>query len=289
VVTVGPKDPEVLDAATALEVAGVNYHFRLKALREKVKKAGDIQKQGWAEKELKNLADAQTIRWKGMGRIVAPGPETLAEANEAELVELVVAARTAYLKALRDLLGIYQVRQDLPKVSLVRQMREKFNPVHTYLYYLHAEVPPEDLRAAQRVAAADRAFEQAVKLYEEGRSGLGLGATRHRKRLQALEAFRGLVLAHPRSSKIGHSAFRIAELYRGYEEYARAALWYDRAWQWDPKIPEPVRYRAATMYEFKMGDKEKALKYYALAIQHEKAYRRNVEHARNRIALLKGR
>ena len=99
--------------------------------------------------------------------------------------------------------------------------------------------------------------------------------------------FLRLVQGYPNSAKIGRSAFYIAELYRRRDELARATVWYDRAWQWDDELTEPARYKAATLYDYKLSDLRNALKYYGLTIKHEKKHKANVENARKRIEEIK--
>lgn len=285
-ITLSADSKTEVQAATAVEVARMNYIFYLNALHENFKQTGDVQKQTWADRELQNLLDAHTIQWRGMDEIVAPSHKSLAKADENLLVEWAVSAREDYLRTVENLMSVYKSREILnrPRAEAVERIQDGFDPVRTYMYYLSAEIPASNLRAVQTVPEADKLFEQGLKFYKDGTSALStfiaIGKTQRR---QALEAFLKLVRSYPTSAKIGRSAFYIAELYRRCDEPARAAVWYDRACEWDDRLVEPARYKAATLYDYKLGDLRNALKYYKLTIKHEKKHEGNVENARKRI------
>jgi tetratricopeptide (TPR) repeat protein len=288
VIVVSEDDPAEMEAAKSLVLARATYRFRLEALGNSAKLTGDARKQTWAQREAKNLEGARTVRWEGLGQLQDPPADSLAQANTAMLVELVVAARAEYLAAADRLMEIYQGRQEMDKVALMDESRAAFNPIRTYLYFLPAEVPSSDLRATEMNPGAEGMFEQAMKLYADSRKVMTtLRAQSKEKRLEALKVFQSLVNTYPRSSKIGSSAFYIAEIYRSFDEDFRAGAWYDRAWQWDASVPEPVRHRTASLYDYKLGSPEKALEYYELAIKHESTFRQYMDKARRRVKELR--
>ena len=277
------KDPAQLTAAKTIEAARVDYEFYLEALKIRAEYTGDARRYGWAKREKKNLTDSRPIEWKGLK--VAPPPTTsAADMRKALLIEKVIEARREYLRAAADLQAMYENRKDNVRFEHVRQMLERFNPVHTYLYYLEAEIPDATLRAEKTIVAADMAFDKAMKLYDEGTNLLkGVRpSARHKKRLAALTAFGDLLGKHRTSNKIGRCAFYIGQLYRHYDEWTRALVWFDRAWQWDPKVTEPTRYRAAELHD-RRGDRKKAVEYYRLSLKHETSHSQLMDYARRRI------
>jgi len=280
-----PGDARETASAEAVELARVNYQFFLEVLRDRMKVSGDIRKQIWAERELRNLDNSNTLVWKGLGEVVAPDPSSLAEANEALLVEYVVGARRAYLQALDDLLSLYQSSQDQKKIQRVEVALNAFNPVYTYLYYLTAEIPGPTLRAAKPQRAATDLFDEAMEAYRQAEKRLGVGEAARRNYIEAIGKFRRVIEKYPESDKIARCAFHIAEINRHFTEYDRAAMWYDRAWQWNPQTPDPVRYRAAMLYHFDLKDLSKALEYYKLVLQFETNFD-NREYARKSIRRL---
>ncbi|MCD6364790.1 MAG: hypothetical protein J7M14_02840 [Planctomycetes bacterium] len=281
---IGYSAQEELDTMQALELARENYRFRLEALKHRFTTVGDLQRESWADKELKNLLSVDRLVRKGVREVEAPQMESLAGADVAMLIELVVSARRTYLQAADKLLSMYQRSQDIENVRKVRSAREKFNPIMTYLYSLSAEIPGPQLRATVVRPEAERAFKYAMGNYEFGkRSVASLSQTGRQRRLAALKAFRQIVSKYPDSTKIGRCAFYIAELYRKYGEYDRAVVWYDRAWQWDPNIEEPARYEAARLYDHKLADRVAAVKYYRLAIETEGRHAAKIDIARDRL------
>ena len=275
-------EPKELAAAESAEVARVNYVFHLEVLRDQMKAVGDLRKQTWAERELENVVDAHDLKWQGLGEIVPPDRATLADADAALLVEYVVAARLKYLKAMDDLLSFYQSSQDRPNVERVETVLDVFNPIYTYMYYLSAEIPSADLRATEPILQATDLYDKAMKAYKDSKKPWVVGGTAQVKHVHAIRDFREVVEKYPKSNRISRCAFFIAEIYRKYKEYDRAVVWYDRAWQWDSRTPDPVRYRAATLYDFKLKNPIKALEYYKLAVELDRD-RENINYARERI------
>ncbi len=286
-VNIKSGNTERLQAAKAHRLAVANYEFRLRSLRDKTDSIGNILRHGWAEKELKNLSGAQTIHWNGIGVISAPDRSALAEADEALLVELVVDARKTYLQTIGNLLAISESRKDKRLLKLVRTSVEKFDPLRTYMYYLPAEIPPATFRASEQIADADRKFEEALELYKNSRSlWSSIRRRQDRQRRASLIVFKAIVADYPTSTKIGRCAFYIGECYRNYEEYRIASVWYDRAWQWDKQLPESAQYKAACLYDFDLGDREKARKYYEMVAESD-PNPQNVAHAKKRLQRLK--
>ena len=113
--------------------------------------------------------------------------------------------------------------------------------------------------------------------------------TSYPKQRQALLKFRELIDKYPTSNKLAQSAYYVGEIYKEYfNENVRAVHWYRRAWQLDPNIPVPARFQAATVYDLRLQDKEKAIECYRLAIKHEQFNSSNVRYSHQRIAELSG-
>ena len=279
-------EPNELAVVQAAEVARVDYEFYLEVLRDQMKAGGDLRKQIWAERELENLIEAHDLTWGGLGEITPPQRSALAKTDEPLLVEYVVTARRKYLKAMDDLLSLYQSTQDRPNVERIQDVLDAFNPIHTYMYYLSAEIPSDDLRATEPVLQATDLFDKGLAACRATRMLWVRGGDAQIKHVAALKNFTEVIEKYPKSNKISRSAFFIAEINRTYGEYERAAQWYDRAWQWDPKTSDPARFRAATLYDFKLKDTETALKYYRLSLKHDRN-RDNIVYARERIRYLR--
>src|SRR5436189_9649 len=56
---------------------------------------------------------------------------------------------------------------------------------------------------------------------------------------------------HPQSDKITDAAYMLGDIYesKAYKQYDRAALYYERCYQWHPRTRYDARLRAARLYE----------------------------------------
>ena len=286
VLSVSPDDNAELRAVTALEMARVDYEYRLRVLQEYYRRIGNMDKFTWTQRELANLDQAQTFTWEGIPEILPPKGESLSGADEHLLVEYVVQARGQYLQELQDLATFYR-SGDLQSYKGLRVANtyDRFDPVRTYMYFFEAEMPPAKSRPAAVIPAADELFAEAYKLHRSGKVLPGI--TDYGKQRRALGMFLELVRKYPNSTKCPLSAYYIADIYKEYfNEDVRAVQWYQRAWQWDPNIIQPAYYQAAVVYDFRLQNKAKAVALYRKAIE---ANRGNVRYARQRIEELAGK
>ena len=290
VLNVSPEDRGELEAATAVETAKVNYRYRLEVLAGYYDKVGNSDKLNWVEQEIKNLDAAQTFAWSGLPEIKPPEGESVADADERVLAEYVAAARRDYQAVVEELADYYQRSGQDFKAALIRNVQARFDPVRTYTYFLSAEIPPADLRPSDVSPEADALYQQALKLYRDGKGILHVALTTdYKKERQALEKFQELIQTYPTSNKIALAAYYIAEISKEYfNEDVRAVRWYERAWQWDPNITQPARFQAATVYDFRLRNYAQALECYRAAIQYEQFNASNVRYAHQRIRELTG-
>jgi tetratricopeptide (TPR) repeat protein len=151
-----------------------------------------------------------------------------------------------------------------------------------YLYFLEAEIPPPDMKPTNVIPAADKLYDQALKLYRQGQ--IGPAITNYDKERQALMMLQQLVRTYPNSTKIALAAYRIAEIYKEYfNENVRAVHWYERAWQWDPTITEPARFQAAVIYDLRMHNFAKGVELYREALEYDPPRFGNAHFCRQRI------
>ncbi len=288
VLTVDPSSQAEVSAVTALETARVEYAYRLDVLQGYYYRIGNMDKYRWTEREQKNLRQAHMLEWTGIPEILPPEGESLTDASEPVLVEYVVELRQDYLAGLDELAEFYFARDpDSYKGRRVRNVMERFDPIRTYMYFLEAEVPPADLEPVEVIPQADALFAEAKKLYERGR--IVPLVIDYEKERRALGTFRELIRLYPRSTKIARSAYLIAEIYKEYfNENLRAVKWYERAWQWDPDLPKPARFQAATVCDIRLHNRLRAIELYREAIEHEQFNSSNVTYARRRIEELTG-
>ena len=283
---VAPGHAAEQTAVTAAKTAHVNYQYRLEVLKAYYRQTGNMDKERWTDREIKNLANAQTFTWEGTPAVVAPKGESLTDADEHLLVEYVIQARKEYIKAVRDLAGFYGTSApNAYKQKRVINILERFDPVRTYRYFLEAELPPAGLKPVEVVPQADQLYAKALELHEGGKGLLRTFLTTdYDKQRQALRIFLDLVRRYPRSTKISLSAFYIGEIYKEYfNENIRAVAWYERACQWDPNITRPARFQAAVVQDLRLFNRAKAIELYRQVIIHEQFNASNVRFAHDRI------
>ena len=94
---------------------------------------------------------------------------------------------------------------------------------------------------------------------------------------------------------LGHAvepllAYQLGDLYesRGFKQYERAAAYFDRCYEWNPKTQHDARLRAARLYERQLNNRGKAATIYKLIINHETDERR-MEEAKRRLQELSNR
>ena len=281
-VAVNPSDAVESAAVSDFQSAAAAYKQALGVLQAYYVKTGAYDKQVWAEKELANLAQAQTFTFEGVGAPAAPPSGSVENINEAAAVETVVSERRNWQQRLEKLADYYSQKGLTFKLSLVKNIQARFDPVYTYAYFMHAEVPPADLTPTEVVAEADNLFAEALKLHKQGK--LLPGITSYSKQRQALLKFRQLIDNHPSSTKIAPSAYYIAEIYKEYfRENLRALAWYERAWQWDKHITLPARSQAAFIYDIRLGQRGQAIALYQEVIKYEGFDGNRVRYANQRI------
>ena len=282
VVVVNPSDAAETAAVSDLQSATATYKQALKVLHAYYVKTGAYTWQIWAEKELANLVGAQTFTFEGAGTPATPPSGSVEAINEAAAVESVLSGRRNWKRCLEKLDDFYSRKGFNHKLVMVRSIQARFDPIRAYPYFMHAEVPPEDLRPTEVIPAADTLFAEALKLHKQGKALPGI--TNYSKQRQALMKFRQLVDKYPGSTKIAQSAYYIAEIYKEYfAENLRALAWYERVWQWDRHITLPARSQSAYIYDFRLGQREKAIALYQEVIKHEQFDWNRVRYARQRI------
>ncbi len=103
---------------------------------------------------------------------------------------------------------------------------------------------------------------------------------------QALGLYNELIQQYPSSDKIDDAAYKAGRIYDYLKNYELAAVYYQRAFQWNEATTYPARYRAAWVMDQKLRMHKEALVLYQLAIVKESRYSDNVEFAKERVAAL---
>lgn len=213
---------------------------------------------------------------------------TVVGQTEVDLVEKMVEHRTAYLRSLEDLRDYYREHGYLTKEGWAEHELTGLKKVQTFRYVMDAEIPAQKLRPSDSIPEADAMFNQGKDLMRKGGHGGLPGLYREKPMIEAVAVFRELIEKYPSSDKIDDAAFWLGEIHKEYlkDQEQIAVKWYERAMEWDPATPHPVRFEAAVVYDYRLHDRDRALELYRSVLAEETGSRTNVDFATRRIEQL---
>lgn len=206
------------------------------------------------------------------------------DGEEVDLVEAVLTHRARYHRALAKLHNYYRDRGFATKESWAAFEQEGLRRVKAFRYLMDAEVPADNLTASESLAGADELFEKALNLMKRGGYGIP-GIYDQDRMVEAAREFRHVIEDYPSSNKIDDAAFYLGEIHKDYfpNQETIAVRWYERAWTWNPDIRRPARFNAATIYDYQLHDRARALELYHAVLDKEAFDVPNVRTATNRI------
>ena len=204
--------------------------------------------------------------------------------SEADYVEHLAATREAYREALVGLADYYASVGNATKLQWANTELKTFDQMVHYRYLQPAEWVPENLTAMNSIEDADLLYDKAISLYRQ--AGGFLIITNEAKLRQSLGLFNQLIQQYPTSDKIDDAAYRAGLIYEHLKDYQLAAIYFQRAFQWNEATPYPARFRAAKIMDQKLRMRKEALALYKLAVEKESRYAENTEYAKMRIKAL---
>jgi len=287
------SDKQELDIVEPLLEHRTMYARYLKALAEYYEKHGFLNKQTWALTELADLRRVPTYSYGADVGQLRLGDIPVAGRQEVDLVEELVTHRKMYNRLLTLLVRHYAAKEDHEKLKWAELEREELSYVKPYQYLMSATIPLEGLRPQASIAEADALYEEGLKLMKKG--GHGVPALYNRRIMkQALNKFHTLLMEYPTSDKIALAAWWAGYIHKEYfydlaqnvDDNEIAVQYFERAYTWDPNIPQQARFEAATVYDFRLHDRERALKLYQDVIEKETFVKSNVDFAHKRIRQL---
>lgn len=208
----------------------------------------------------------------------------LGNVTEPDLVEQMMTHRAMYHRTLSALHDYYRDRgYESKRLWAARELAE-LKRVKPYRYVVAAEVPQRSLNPTQGVAEADAMYDRGLTLMKEGGAGIPI-IYREQKMKQALQMFRELIDRFPSSDKVDDAAFYCGEIHKEYfnGDERLAVAWYERAVQWNPSTPHPVRFQAAVIYDYRLHDRDRALEFYRRVLAEERDNSSNLSFATKRI------
>jgi hypothetical protein len=223
----------------------------------------------------------------GQTRTPTPGdakPPGSTPASDVELVERVLAARKEYQTALEELRKYYIAVGDVERAKWSEEELRQYHRIAKHAYRLELDVPPPTLRAAYNIPEANELYRRAMTYKDKG---WGTDYLDNQRRTEIL--LQKLLTNFPQSDKIGDAAFQLGDIYEGrtYHHYRRAALYFERSFQWGSGMAYEARLRAARIYDKQLSERGKAQELYREVITHDIDQKR-IQEAQKRLAELTG-
>ncbi len=186
-------------------------------------------------------------------------------AEETDIVEQMATNRLAYRQGLEALALYYDKTGNIMKVRWAQKELRALNTMPQYNYIIQANIAGPDLKARESIAEADLLYIEAVAT--ENRANRWI-VVRDKELLRtALDKYNQLLRKYPSSDKVGDAAYKAGQIYQYFKDYSIALLYYQRAYQWDPKILYPAEYKAAYILDQHLRRRTEALELYQRAIE----------------------
>jgi tetratricopeptide (TPR) repeat protein len=192
----------------------------------------------------------------------------VAKAGEVDIVEQMAVSRRAYQQGLESLVEHYMNTGNNMKLQWAKKELAALDAIPQYNYIIEASLAGPNLKATTSIPEADDLYMEAV-LLEEKAKGLIVIVDENLLRL-ALDKYNQLVKKYPSSDKIDDAAYRAAGIHEHFRDYTIAALYYQRASQWDPEATyASALFKAAYILDKRLHRRDEALELYRQAVENE--------------------
>jgi tetratricopeptide (TPR) repeat protein len=206
------------------------------------------------------------------------------DSSDIKLVEDLLVARRDYQRALELLRAHYKAVGDQEKAKWAEDELRDYHRINHQAYRLDLDVPPPTLTASGNVKEANQLLSRAMEFKDKG---FGVDYIDNQRRAEIL--LQQLLTMYPSSSKIGDAGYMLGELYesKAFQQYRRAAIYFERSVQWNPTTQLDGRLRAARIYDKRLPERGKAIELYKEITTHETDPKRKTE-AEARLKVLTG-
>jgi tetratricopeptide (TPR) repeat protein len=203
--------------------------------------------------------------------------------GDLEKVERVLAARREYQASLEQLRQFYLQVGDVERAKWAEEEMLHYHRIAKQAYRLELDVPIPTLPGNQNIPEANDLYMRAMAFKDHGWAGNDFLDNQRRAEL----LFQQILSLYPQSNKISSTAYQLGDLYEGraYRQYRRAAMYFERCFQWNPNTEYDARLRAARLYDRYLLDRTRAIEIYKEITTHETDPKRLAE-AKKRLAEL---
>lgn len=211
-----------------------------------------------------------------------PANGAAAKGGDLELVKNLINIRRDYQKSLEALRLHYFQVGDVEKMRWAEDELLHYHRIPKQAFILDLDVPPSNLNSHQNVPEANKMFTWAMQFKDKG---WGNDYLDNQRRAELL--FQEILTKYPHSDKISDVAYMLGDIYESkvYRQYKRAAEYYQRCFQWNPKTTHDARMRAARLFDRQLNQRNKAIDLYREVTTHETDPRR-IQEAQKRLAEL---
>jgi tetratricopeptide (TPR) repeat protein len=203
--------------------------------------------------------------------------------DEVELVEALLKVRKEYQAKIAALYEHYMKTGDTERAKWAEDELKSYHLMAKPSYRLDiADVPPATLEAKVNVKEANDLYKLAMQYKGKGS---GTEYTLNQRRAEIL--FQEILQKYPNCDKIADVAYELGDLYesKSFRQYARAAAYFERAFQWRKGSRTDARLRAAVLYDKQLNERSKAIEMYREVVTNDTEQGR-VNQAQKRLAEL---
>jgi TolA-binding protein len=210
------------------------------------------------------------------GAVMAQTPKTnpdktadkapAAATSDIPLVEKVLAARKEYQTSLETIRAHYAAAGEIERMRWAEEELLQYHRIAKQAYRLELDVPVPTLRGDHNIPEANELYRRAM-IYKD--KGWSTDYIDNQRRAELL--FQQILTNYPQSTKIDDAAYQLGDIYesKANKMYRRAAVYYERCFQWNPKTQFDARLRAARLYDKVLLERSKAVELYREVLSHE--------------------
>lgn len=199
-------------------------------------------------------------------------------APDSALCVRVLTARREYQQALQRLRQHYIDSGDIERAKWAEEELIQFHRIPKHAFILDLDVPGPGLKASLNIKEANDLFLQAMHYKDKG---WGTDRLDNQRRAEVL--LQQVLTQYPESNRIGDVAYQLGDLYeKDYQDYRRAALYFERAFQWNPNTQSDARLRAARLYD-RLAERTRAMELYR-EVTNTEIDEKRIQEAKKRMA-----
>ncbi len=171
--------------------------------------------------------------------------------SDTDIIEEMSDNRQGYRQYLGLLVEHYARAGNNVKLKWAKKELAALDAIPQYNYVIEAITAGPNLRASTMIPEAELMYMEAVRLEKQAK-GLVIIYDKDLLRV-ALDKYNQLIRKHPASDKIDDAAFKAGGIHEYFGDYTIAALYYERAYQWDPDTIYPARFKAAYIWDKRLA------------------------------------